>query len=166
LLNFYLFPPIGDTIPRYKVLRESTASLSAGRRLGKLDDFCDVAKEIASQCENVERNYVVDDIVIGVDTWIITLGKKEITLGPICSTIFRILARNAGHVVSRERLLQSALEQFRDTTNLTSNISRLRVKLGSEGRKRIQTIPGEGYMYVSPEKAPDGSSALVSRWHI
>jgi DNA invertase Pin-like site-specific DNA recombinase/DNA-binding winged helix-turn-helix (wHTH) protein len=166
LLNFYLFPPIGDTIPRYKVLRESTASLSAGRRLGKLDDFCDVAKEIASQCENVERNYVVDDIVIGVDTWIITLGEKEITLGPICSTIFRILARNAGHVVSRESLLQSAPERFRDTTNLTSNISRLRVKLGSEGRKRIQTIPGEGYMYVSPEKAPDGSSALVSQWHI
>ena len=166
LLNFYVFPPIGDTIPRYKVLRESKASLSAGRRLGKLDEFCDVAKEAASQCENVEHNYVVDDIVIGMDTWIITLNKQEITLGPIGSTIFSILARSANQVVSRERLLQSALKQFRDTTNLTSNINKLRVKLGAEGRKRIQTIPGEGYMYVSPQKAADGSSALASQWHV
>jgi DNA invertase Pin-like site-specific DNA recombinase len=144
LLNFYLFSPIGDTIPRYKVLRESQPWLSAGRRLGGLDDFCDIAKEVASQCEIGERNYVVDDIVLGVDTWIITLDKKEITLGPIGSTIFSILARNSGQVVSRERLLQSALEKFLDTTNLTSHIHRLRIKLGAEGRKRIQTVPGEG----------------------
>jgi DNA invertase Pin-like site-specific DNA recombinase/DNA-binding winged helix-turn-helix (wHTH) protein len=166
LLNFYVFPPIGDAIPRYKILRESQPSLSAGRRLSELDDFCNVAKEAAFQCENVAHNYVVDDIVIGMDTWIITLDKQEITLGPIGSTIFSILARSPNQVVSRERLLQSALKQFRDTTNLTSNINKLRVKLGAEGRKRIQTIPGEGYMYVSPEKAPDGSSALASQWHI
>src|SRR5258708_14466760 len=97
--------------------------------------------------------------MIGVDTWIITLDKKEITLGPIGSTIFSILARSANQVVSRERLLQSALKQFRDTTNLTSNINKLRVKLGSEGRKRIQTIPGEGYMrseeHTSELQSPD-----------
>ena len=166
LLNFYLVSPIGDTIPRYKVLRESQPWLSAGRRLGELDDLCDIAKEVASQCEGGERNYVVDDIVLGADTWIITLDKKEITLGPIGSTIFSILALNAGQVVSRERLLQSALKKFLDTTNLTSHIHRLRAKLGAEGRKRIQTVPGKGYMYVSPEKAAEGSTALVSQWHI
>jgi DNA invertase Pin-like site-specific DNA recombinase/DNA-binding winged helix-turn-helix (wHTH) protein len=166
LLNFYLVSPIGDAIPRYKILRESQPWLAGGRKLGELDDFCDIAKEVASPCENGQRNYVVDDILIGVDTWIITLGKKEITLGPVGSTIFNILALNAGRVVSRELLLQSALKRFLDTTNLTSHIHRLRVKLGAEGRKRIQTVPGEGYMYVSPEKAAEGSTALVSQWYI
>lgn len=166
LLNFYLVSPIGDAITRYKILRESQPWLAGGRKLRELDDFCDIAKKVACPCENGQRNYVVDDILIGVDTWIITLGGKEITLGPIGSTIFSILALNAGQVVSRELLLQSALKKFLDTTNLTSHIHRLRVKLGPEGRKRIQTVPGEGYMYVSPEKAADGSTALVSQWHI
>jgi len=166
LLNFYLVSPIGDAIPRYKILRESQPWLAGGRKLGELDDFCDIAKKVASPCENGQRNYVVDDILIGVDTWIITLGKKEITLGPVGSTIFSILALNAGQVVSRELLLQSALKKFLDTTNLTSHIHRLRVKLGAEGRKRIQTVPGEGYMYVSPEKAAEGSTALVSQWRV
>ena len=42
----------------------------------------------------------------------------------------------------------------------------LRVKLGVENRKRIQTVRGTGYMYVSPEKTAGGSPGLVSQWVI
>lgn len=44
LLNFYVFSPFGDSIPKYKVLREHQRWLSAGRELGKLDDFCHIVK--------------------------------------------------------------------------------------------------------------------------
>ena len=82
----------------------------------------------------------------------IVLDKKEIMLGPVGSAMFRILALNAGRVVSRDRLGQVS-QTLLDPHNLNAHISRLRVKLGVEARKRIQTVPGVGYMYVSPDKS-------------
>ncbi len=52
LLNFYVFSPFGDSIPKYKVFREDQPWLSAGRKLRKLDDFCYVAREVTSQSGN------------------------------------------------------------------------------------------------------------------
>ena len=36
--------------------------MSAGRKLGKLDDFCDVAREAASRSQKSELYTAVDDI--------------------------------------------------------------------------------------------------------
>ena len=164
LLNFYVFSPLADIL-KYRVLRENQPWLSSGWKLRKLDDFCNVAREVAaSQSESV-RYTSVDDILIAGDTWMIILDKREIMLGPVGSAIFSVLALNAGQVVSRDRLGQLS-QTLLDPHNLNSHISKLRVKLGPEGRKRIQTVPGEGYMYVSPEKAAEGSTALVSQCHI
>jgi len=159
LLNFYVFRPIADTL-KYRVLRENQLWLSAGRKLGKLDDFCDVAKEVASQSEKSERYTAVDDILIATDSWMIMLGKKEIALGPVGSAIFRMLVLNAGQVVSRDRLRRSTSETLLDPTNLNAHMHTLRVKLGVEARERIQRVPGVGYMYVSPDKSAEcGSEA-------
>ena len=155
LLNFYVFSPLAD-IPKYRVLRENQPWLSSGWKLGKLDDFCDIAREVgASQSERV-RYTSVDDILIAGDTSMIVLDKKEIRLGPVGSAIFSVLALNAGQAVSRDRLGQVS-QTLLDPHNLNAHICKLRVKLGVEGRKRIQTVPGEGYMYVSPEKSAEGT---------
>jgi DNA-binding winged helix-turn-helix (wHTH) protein len=161
LLNFYVFSPFGDSIPKYKVLRENQRWLSAGRELGKLDDFCHIVKEVASQSENSERYTAVDDILIATDTSMIVLGKKEIALGPVGSATFRMLALNAGQVVPRDRLRRSVSETLLDPHNFNAHIYKLRVKLG-EARTRIQTVPGVGYTYVSPNKGADSSTAKIA----
>jgi len=154
LLNFYVLTP-PETSLKWKILRDGQPWLSAGRKVGKLEDFCDAAKEVAAQSENCEHYIAVDDILIAADTWTITLGQKEISLGPVGSAIFNMLALNAGQVVSRDRLRRSVPDII-DPSNLDAHIYTLRFKLGAENRKRIQTIKGAGYMYISPGKRADG----------
>ncbi len=165
LVNFYVFSSLADT-PKYRVLRQSQTWLSGGRKLGKLDDFCDVAREVASRAQNNELYRTVDDVLIGVDTYMITLGKKEIALGPVGSVIFNMLALNAGQVVSRDRLRRSVSEKRLDTHNFNSHINKLRAKLGVEARRRIQTVPGIGYVYVSPDKNEESDWKMSSQWHV
>jgi DNA invertase Pin-like site-specific DNA recombinase/DNA-binding winged helix-turn-helix (wHTH) protein len=164
LLGCYVVPPLGSTPRKYRQFRESHPWLSTGRKLGKLDDFCDIVREVVSQSEDKELYVAVDDILIGIDTWTIILGKKEIALGPVGSGILNALALNAGRVISRDRLRRSVSETLLDPHNLNSHIHTLRVKLGEEAQKRIQTVPGVGYMYVSPDKSREGGSEVASQW--
>jgi len=157
LLNFYLTPPL-ETSLKWKRLREGQPWLSAARKLEKLEEFCEAANEVTSQSKNCEGSKAVDDILIAPDTWTITLGKKELSLGPRGSAIFSMLVLNAGHVVSRDRL-RLAFPRLIDPSEIDAHIGKLRVKLGVENRKRIQTIKGVGYMYVSPGKHANGEVA-------
>lgn len=153
LLNFYMISPPGNSV-KYKVLRENQPFLSAGRKLGRLEDFCEVANEVASEFENCEGCAAVDDILIAADTWTITLGQKEISLGPVGSAIFNMLALNAGQVISRDRL-RRAVSDVIDPSNLDAHIWTLRSRLGVKNRKRIQTVKGVGYMYISSGKGAE-----------
>ena len=164
LLDFYVLPPPENSL-KWKILREGQPWLSAGRKLDKLEDFCVVANEVASKSSNCEFCIAVDDILIAADTWTVTLGGKEILLGPVGSAIFNMLVLNAGQVVSRDRLRRVGSDLI-DPSDLDAHVHTLRVKLGVENRKRIQTVRGTGYMYVSPEKTAGGSPALVSQWGI
>jgi DNA-binding response OmpR family regulator len=150
LLAFYVLPPPANSI-KWKILREGQPWLSAGRKLNKLEDFCSIASEVSSQSKNCESCIAIDDILIATDTEVITLGKEEISLGPAGSAIFNMLVLNPGHPVSRDRLRRS-VPDLMDPSNLDSHICNLRVKLGAAHRNRIQTVPGVGYMYVSPDK--------------
>lgn len=164
-LEFYLFAPFGDAIPKYRVLREDGFLRSAECKLRKLDEFCDKALEITSHSA-LTLNVTVDDIQMATDTWTIVLGTKEITLGPVGSAIFKLLLLNSGDVISRNRLQRSVPGKFLDSTNLNAHISRLRVKLG-DARGRIRRVPGVGYLYVSSSaiRLPgryDGSEVISS----
>ena len=164
LLNFYVLPPLEKSL-KWKILREGEPCLSAGRKLSKLEDSCAVANEVAFRSKNCACCTAVDDILMAADTWEITLGKKEISLGPVGSAIFNMLAQNAGQVVSRDRL-RRATPDLIDPSNLDAHIYTLRTKLGVEDRKRIQTVRGAGYMYVSPDKSAECGSEAASQWHI
>lgn len=161
LLNFYVLPPPEPSL-KWKILREGQPWLSAGRKLVRLEDFCDAADEVASQSKNCEGCTAIDDMLIAAESWTITLGKKEISLGPVGSAIFNMLVLNAGQVVSRDRLRRVGSDLI-DPSDLDAHVHTLRVKLGVENRKRIQTVRGVGYMYVSPEKTAGGNPALVSQ---
>jgi len=154
LLNFYVLPP-PDKSAKWKILREGQPWLSAGRKLLTLADFCTVANEVVAQDKNCGDYTAMDDILIAEDTWTMTLGQKEISLGPVGSAIFSMLAQNAGQVVSRDRLRRAAPYVI-DPSTLDGHIWTLRSRLGAENRKRILTIRGVGYMYVSPSKRADG----------
>ena len=117
-----------------------------------MDDFCDVVKDVAFECENCERYTAVDDILISSDTCTITLGGQEITLGPFGSAILNMLVLNAGQVVSRYSLLRSMPGKVLEASHLNARIHRLRVRLGVQARERIQSVRGVGYSYVSPER--------------
>ena len=153
LVNFYVLPPAPNFV-KTKILREDQEWFSATRRLNGLEDFSAAAYEIAAPLAHVERTTVIDDILIATDISTITLGSKDISLGPICGPIFAMLARNAGHPVSRDQLRKS-VPQLNDPWGIDARIYTLRIKLGTENRKRIQTVPGIGYMYVSPGQATE-----------
>jgi DNA invertase Pin-like site-specific DNA recombinase/DNA-binding winged helix-turn-helix (wHTH) protein len=155
LLNFYVSPPL-ETSLKWKILRQGQPSLSAARKLGKLEDFCDFANEVAEQSKNCEGRTTVDDILVASDTWTITLDQKDILLGPTASAIFNMLVLHAGEVVSRDRL-QRAISDYSDPSDIDAHIHKLRLKLGVDNRKRIQTVKGIGYIYVSPGRRVDAA---------
>ncbi len=159
-LDFYVLPAAVHSM-KAKIVREGEAWLSRGRKLDKLEHLCDVANEVAGQSTNCEGCTAVDDILIAADTPTITLGEREISLGPVGSAIFNTLALNAGQAIPRDRLLRSVPQQM-DSSDLDAHIWTLRAKLGAENRKRIQTVRGVGYMYVSPEGMRD--SEVASRF--
>ena len=113
-----------------------STGLSTGRKLVKLEEFCDAADEVASQSKNCEGCTAIDDILIAAESWTITLGKKGISLAPVGSAIFNILVLNAGQVVSRD-LLRRAVSDRIDPSALDGHIYTLRTKLGVEDRTRI-----------------------------
>jgi DNA invertase Pin-like site-specific DNA recombinase/DNA-binding winged helix-turn-helix (wHTH) protein len=150
VLDFYVLPP-PEAFMHWNILRAGQPWLSSGRKLNRLEDFCGIANELALQTRNSEASTVVDDIVITPGTWTITVGSEEVSLGPIGSAILGMLVQNAGHALSRDRL-RHATPDLIDPSNLDAHIFTLREKLGVENRKRIQTVRGTGYMYVSPSE--------------
>jgi DNA invertase Pin-like site-specific DNA recombinase/DNA-binding winged helix-turn-helix (wHTH) protein len=152
LLSFYLFPPLPAHFLTERMVREDTW-FPAAQKLKGLDDFCDLANQIAAQPKKVDPYTSVDDILIATDTWTVIVGKESINLGPVGSAIFSMLALNAGQVVSRDRLQRCSPGKVLDTLNLNAHICTLREKLGPFGRKRILRVPKVGYMYVSPAES-------------
>ena len=104
-----------------EISRQGQPSLSAARKLGKLEDFCDFANEVAEQSKNCEGCTTVDDILVASDTWTITLDQKDILLGPTASAIFNMLVLHAGEVVSRDRL-QRAISDYSDPSDIDAHI--------------------------------------------
>jgi DNA-binding response OmpR family regulator len=90
----------------------------------------------------------------------ISYQGREILLGPVGLAIFKMLISNAGRPVARAQLQRAFSKELLDRRNLTCHISGLRRKLGPEVRKRIQTVPGIGYMYLPPRKDANCTEVL------
>ncbi len=82
-----------------------------------------------------------------------TLSGRELALTSYEFALLRVLAENAGRVLTREQLLERAKggadEAF--DRSIDVRVSRLRHKLGDESRqpRMLKTIRGAGYMLVA-----------------
>ncbi|HEY7514614.1 MAG TPA: response regulator transcription factor, partial [Vicinamibacteria bacterium] len=100
------------------------------------------------------REVVVGELALDPRALRATLRGRELPLTAYEFHLLRVLAERAGHVVSRERLLElvrgSAEEAF--DRSIDVHISRLRVKLGDDSRhpRLLKTVRGAGYQLVGP----------------
>jgi TolB-like protein/DNA-binding winged helix-turn-helix (wHTH) protein/Tfp pilus assembly protein PilF len=77
---------------------------------------------------------------------------RPIPLRPKVFDILVVLIENHGHLVEKEKLMNSVwTEQFVEEGNLNKNISMLRRVLGEgdSGHKYIETVPKRGYRFVA-----------------
>lgn len=76
-----------------------------------------------------------------------------ISLTPKALETLLVLVRDAGHVVSKEKLLEEVWpDSFVEEGNLNVNIFALRKALGdaSQGRSYIETVPRRGFLFAAP----------------
>ncbi|HTQ42583.1 MAG TPA: response regulator transcription factor [Polyangiaceae bacterium] len=92
----------------------------------------------------------VGDIVIDAARMTVTLAGKPVVLTTFEFALLRALAERAGHVLSREQLLEhvhgSSEEAF--DRSIDVHVSRLRHKLGDDPRnpRLLKTVRGVGYV--------------------
>jgi len=85
------------------------------------------------------------------------VGERVIGLGPIDFSLLAVLARHAGQVLSKSRLLELVWGYDAVDENLVEvHISILRRRLGNEAAGLIQTVRGVGY--VMRDDYPDGGT--------
>jgi len=98
------------------------------------------------------RPIAVGELLLDPPALRATLGGRELLLTAYEFHLLRALAERAGHVVSRERLLElvrgSAEEAF--DRSIDVHISRLRAKLGDDPKRPriLKTVRGAGYQLV------------------
>ncbi|MBD3293391.1 MAG: response regulator [Armatimonadia bacterium] len=94
----------------------------------------------------------IDDLQILPDAREVRLGGEEIALTPKEFDLLEYLARNVGHVVPRERILDRVWgeDEYIDPRTLDVHIRWLREKLEKDpsNPERLLTVRGEGYRLV------------------
>jgi DNA-binding response OmpR family regulator len=94
---------------------------------------------------------VLDDLVMRTGSRTVTCGDHPVAMTSTEFSLLDVLLREAGNVVSKADLSTRALGRklSRYDRSLDMHVSNLRKKLGSlpDGRERIKTIRGVGYMY-------------------
>jgi len=96
---------------------------------------------------------VVGDLVVDVGAHTVSVAGEEVELRPKEFDLLAALARNAGRVVRRERLLADVWDEhwFGSTKTLDIHIWALRRKLDRpEAASRISTVRGVGYRLDVP----------------
>lgn len=97
---------------------------------------------------------VVADIRLDLGARTVTVSGEEVRLTGIEFSLLEQLVRNAGTIVDRGELSREVLGRRASTfdRSLDVHLSNLRKKLGplADGRERIKTVRGVGYIYVRP----------------
>ena len=78
---------------------------------------------------------------------------RAVDLTPKAFSLLVILVENAGRLLTKARLKEKLWPDTHvDDSNLTVTIRALRLALGNrdKGSQYIETVPGEGYRFVSP----------------
>jgi two-component system OmpR family response regulator len=92
-----------------------------------------------------------DDVEVDLEARVVRVDGRDAELTPIERAVLTYLVRRAGRAVSRDELVESALDKA-DTTERTvdSHVARIRRKLG-RGAAALQTVRGFGYRLALPD---------------
>jgi two-component system OmpR family response regulator len=87
------------------------------------------------------------DLTLDDDAYLVRRGATPIALTPTEFRVLRLLMRNPGAIVSRERILDHVWNcNFRgESAVIETFISTLRKKLGDDRHTLIETVRGHGY---------------------
>jgi len=144
-------PEFGNAVSKYATLRGKRGPLASAKRMDSLDQFYDTVNGIPKWQEKDEST-TVGDVVVTARSSTIKIANKEIILSQSEAAMFKLLVHHAGEPVSRERLCHPS--SGTDFNYLTAHMYYFRKRLGRRFGKRIQTVPGRGYIYVAPDVSP------------
>ncbi|MEM7467458.1 MAG: response regulator transcription factor [Pseudomonadota bacterium] len=103
-----------------------------------------------------EPDIVIGDFQLRPSERAVFVHEKEIELTSTEYEVLNVLARDAGHVVSKEKVSEQALKRKLGPydRSIDMHVSRLRRKLGDypDGGERIKTVRGTGYLYIKPRE--------------
>jgi len=143
IVGFYLVPAVKGLVFHFKVLRDGHPLLTGARRMESLSQFYEVALEISAETSRFDIT-TVGDTEFRKRASLLLINGTEIRLSRIEALLAEVLVQNAGQVVRNSTLCQWARNPNEWFTR--AHISALRKKLG-KFRKRIVTVPNEGYSY-------------------
>ena len=133
-----------DYLPKTFSPRELLARLRAVTRRGNSP----------VQTARPRREVVVGDLRICADTRTAVTGDQPLTLTPVEFDLLHCLAKAAGRVQSRDRLLEEIRDRDYEVfdRSVDVHISALRRKLGDDPRnpRYIRTLRSAGYMLINP----------------
>ena len=94
-----------------------------------------------------EGNIVINDLIVNLSAYEVTLGGERIELTLKEFNILHKLCKSPGRVYSRNKLLDEiwGMDYDGDIRTVDSHVARLRTKLGEWGNKNIVTVYGTGY---------------------
>jgi two-component system, OmpR family, response regulator len=99
----------------------------------------------------------VGELIIDEPAHRATFGQEAIDLGPTDFALLAVLARHAGQVLSKARLLELVWGYDTIDENLVEvHVSILRRQLGQPAAKLIQTVRGVGYVMRDDEQGTGG----------
>ncbi len=151
---FYFVPDLGPIRTDQPVtVNENHKWLCPENRLPSIDDlYSIVTKAMEGHSQNPpEEVSIIGDVVFSQDDPTMVVDGSEIRLSRATAHIFRVLLRNAGHVVPRS-ILSVSRKQGKEI-RLDARVANLRTALGPQFRNRIVTYRNEGYMYKKVTEA-------------
>ena len=136
-----------DYLPKPFNPRELVARIRAILRRAKPGKGADEAPEVLS----------VGDVELDPATRTVTRAGQSVELTSVEFNLLEVLLREAGRVVTRERLVNAVLSRkfMPFDRSIDMHVSKVRRKLGDsdENGDHIKTIRGVGYMFARPSKA-------------
>src|SRR5687768_14980036 len=109
------------------------------------------------------RPYKFDSFLLDKAERVLLRGKTPIMLPPKVFDILCVLVERAGHLVTKEVLMEKVWpDTFVEEANLSVNIAALRRALGENpnGRSYIKTVRKRGYRFVANVTSAASESAL------
>ena len=112
---------------------------------------------------NAVKKYRFGDFKLDASERIFERNGDPIQLAPKVFDTLRMLTENAGHVLSKERMLAEVWDDsFVEENNLAQNISVLRkIFAESGGEKFIETVPKFGYRFVANVEVLDSGDTTA-----